>query len=89
MIFGQVIFLQKEEKIVLGKHELIADVFAPIGRMEKDGDGYRLYGQWNFASGVLWSEWIGLGAMARQSERDGPEYVCLVVSNVRSKVKTD
>ena len=45
--------------------------------MEKDGDGYRLYGQWNFASGVLWSEWIGLGAMADLGE--GPEYVMPVL----------
>ena len=67
----------KGREEVLGKHELIADVFAPLGRMEKDGDGYRLYGQWNFASGVLWSEWIGLGAMADLGE--GLEYVMPVL----------
>ena len=54
----------KGREEVLGSRELIADVFAPLGRMEKDAEGYRLYGQWNFASGVLWSEYIGLGAMA-------------------------
>ena len=64
MIFGQAYLPPKGREEVLGNHELIADVFAPLGRLEKDGDGYRLYGQWNFASGVLWSEWIGLGAMA-------------------------
>ena len=46
----------KGRDVVLGHNGLIADVFAPLGRAEKDGDGYRLYGQWNFASGVLWSE---------------------------------
>ena len=56
---------------------MVADVFAPIGRLEKDGEGYRLYGQWNFASGVLWSEYIGLGAMADLG--NGPEYVMAVV----------
>ena len=47
----------KGRDVVLGNHELVADVVAPIGRLEKDGDGYRLYGQWNFASGVLWSDY--------------------------------
>jgi hypothetical protein len=76
----------KGRDVVLGNHELVADVFAPIGRLEKDGDGYRLYGQWNFASGVLWSEWIGLGALADLTG-DGPEYVMAVVSTKDPNLK--
>src|SRR4051794_37214097 len=68
----------KGREEVLGSHGLVADVFAPIGRVEKDGEGYRLEGQWNFASGVLWSDYIGLGAMGDLG--NGPEYVMAVVS---------
>ena len=75
----------KGREEVLGAHELIADVFAPLGRMEKDGDGYRLYGEWNFASGVLWSQWIGLGAMADLG--NGLEYVMPVLKTSDPNLK--
>ncbi|EPZ41035.1 MULTISPECIES: hypothetical protein [Alicyclobacillus] len=64
---------------ILGGDVLLADVVAPIGRVEKDGDGYRLYGQWNFCSGVLWADWVGLGAMMELPDGDGPEYCVLAV----------
>ncbi|WP_338451139.1 acyl-CoA dehydrogenase [Niallia oryzisoli] len=63
---------------VLGGDTLLADVVAPVGKVEKDGEGFRLYGQWNFCSGVLSSDWVGLGAMAELNEGEGPEY-CLFV----------
>ena len=75
----------KGREEVLGAHELIADVFAPLGRMEKDGEGYRLYGEWNFASGVLWSQWIGLGAMADLG--NGLEYVMPVLKTSDPNLK--
>jgi 3-hydroxy-9,10-secoandrosta-1,3,5(10)-triene-9,17-dione monooxygenase len=53
---------------------LIVDVFFPVGKAEKDGDGFRISGKWHFASGVLHSEWIGLGLIMELGE--GPEY-CL------------
>ena len=43
------------------KVDLICDVFAAVGKAERDGDGYRISGKWNFASGCLYSDWIGLG----------------------------
>lgn len=68
----------KGRDLVLGGDTLLADVVAPIGRAEKDGEGFRLYGQWNFCSGVLSADWIGLGAMAELTQGEGPEY-CLFV----------
>lgn len=53
---------------------LIVDVFAPVGKAEKDGDGYRISGKWHFASGVLHSEWIGLGLMMELPDSTGPEF---------------
>ena len=57
---------------------LVADVLAPVGRAEQDGDNYRLSGKWNFSSGILHSTWVGLGAMVQLPDGDGPEY-CLFV----------
>lgn len=64
---------------VLGSGGFLSDVLAPMGRVEKDGEGYRLSGQWNFCSGVLWAEWIGLGAMMELPDSKGPEPCLLVV----------
>lgn len=77
----------KGRDIVLGHDGFVADVVAPVGRAEKDGDGFRLNGQWNFCSGVLWSDYIGLGAMVKLSEEDEPEYCILVVSKSDPNVK--
>lgn len=66
---------------------LVADVFAPVGRVERDGDGYRLYGQWDFASGILWSDWIGLGALVELPDGSGPEPCLLAVPTSELKVE--
>ncbi|MBE3563772.1 MAG: acyl-CoA dehydrogenase [Hydrogenibacillus schlegelii] len=58
---------------------LVADVIAPVGRAERDGSGYRVYGRWNFASGILWAGWIGLGAIARRPEGSAPEPMLFAV----------
>ena len=52
---------QKGMDEIVNDGGLIVDVFAPVGKAVRDGDGYRISGRWNFASGVLYSEWIGLG----------------------------
>jgi alkylation response protein AidB-like acyl-CoA dehydrogenase len=61
---------------IINQGGLIVDVFAAVGKAEKDGDGYRINGTWNFASGVLYSDWIGLGVSVQFPDRDKPE-VCL------------
>lgn len=60
---------------------LICDVFAAVGKAEKDGDGYRISGKWNFASGVNYSDWIGLGVEIHFPDSDEPE-VCLPIMKV-------
>jgi 3-hydroxy-9,10-secoandrosta-1,3,5(10)-triene-9,17-dione monooxygenase len=64
---------------VFGDGGLVADVLAPVGRVEPDGDDYRLSGQWNFASGVPHSDWIGLGAVTQLPDGEEPEYCLFVV----------
>lgn len=60
---------------------LMADVLAPVGKVEDapDGEGYLLSGQWNFCSGVLWSDWIGLGAIHQLRDSDKPEFSLFIV----------
>lgn len=65
---------------------LICDVFAPVGKVEKDGDGYRISGTWNFASGVLHSEWIGLGVLMKFSEESEPEFCMGIMRTSEVKI---
>ncbi|MEC1637459.1 hypothetical protein P9E76_02070 [Schinkia azotoformans] len=46
---------------VVNQGGMICDVFPPVGKVVKDGDGYRLTGTWDFASGILYCDWLGLG----------------------------
>ncbi|WP_233434595.1 acyl-CoA dehydrogenase family protein [Nocardia yamanashiensis] len=42
--------------------ESIAGMLAPGGRAERVADGYRLSGQWSFASGISHADWVFAGA---------------------------
>lgn len=65
---------QKGMDEIVNDGGLIVDVFAPVGKAVRDGDGFRISGRWNFASGVLYSEWIGLGLMMEFEEGGEPEF---------------
>lgn len=66
---------------IFGQGGLLADVVAPLGKVERDqdGKGYRLSGNWNFCSGVLWSDWIALGAVMELPDSTEPEYCLLAL----------
>jgi alkylation response protein AidB-like acyl-CoA dehydrogenase len=53
-----------------GKGNFAAGSYAPSGRAEPSEGGYRLSGQWAFASGIDVADWALLGAMIPQA--DGP-----------------
>lgn len=71
---------------VLNQGGLLADVFTPVGKVTKDGDGYRLTGHYYFCSGILYSDWVALGANMEFPDSDGPETVLLVVPISEVKV---
>lgn len=48
-----------------------ADIFFPVGKVEYVEGGVKLSGTWNFGSGVLWDEWIGLGSIVDVANDDG------------------
>ncbi|SMQ64360.1 3-hydroxy-9,10-secoandrosta-1,3,5(10)-triene-9,17-dione monooxygenase [Bacillus sp. OV166] len=55
---------------------LICDIFAALGKAERDGDGYRISGKWSFVSGVNYSDWVGVGVMIQFPDSEQPVY-CL------------
>ena len=55
----------------------VGDVFFPMGKIEYVDGGVKMSGQWQFASGVLWDEWMGLGAFVKLPGTDSPQ-PCLV-----------
>ncbi|MEM4661106.1 MAG: hypothetical protein QXQ73_00285 [Desulfurococcaceae archaeon] len=69
---------QARDEIIVGGGN-VADVLAPVGTVERDAADYLLSGQWNFASGVPHSTWIGLGAVAQLPDNDTPEYCLFAV----------
>lgn len=73
-------FLPKEGRDELyNSGGLMADVFAPVGKVENDGEGYRLSGTWNFCSGIYWSDWVALGAVHQLHDGTHPEYAMFIV----------
>lgn len=73
-------FLDKQGRDELfGTGELMADVFAPVGKVENDGEGYRISGTWNFCSGVPYCDWIAVGAIHQMHDGTQPEFGLFIV----------
>jgi 3-hydroxy-9,10-secoandrosta-1,3,5(10)-triene-9,17-dione monooxygenase len=70
-------------------HRLFADVFAPVGRIEAVDGGVVLSGRWSFASGVLWSEYMALGAIGPAERGAPPEYLMCFVPKSDYRVVDD
>jgi len=51
-----------------GPDARVATSFAPIGRVEQAGGGWRISGDWPWASGVGHSDWVMLGALAPDAD---------------------
>ncbi|MBS4213891.1 acyl-CoA dehydrogenase family protein [Neobacillus rhizophilus] len=64
---------------VVNQGGLICDVFAPVGKAEKDGEGFRISGTYNFASGVLFSDWVGLGVIMEHPDSGRPEFCMPII----------
>ncbi|KIH70270.1 acyl-CoA dehydrogenase family protein [Salinicoccus roseus] len=63
---------------------LLADIFAPMGKVEKVEGGFILNGRWNFVSGVNYSEWISVGATYYAEGTEVPDRIglCMRVSDL-------
>ncbi|MDN4172181.1 acyl-CoA dehydrogenase family protein [Nocardioides sp. SOB77] len=58
---------------------LVSSSYAPVGRLVRDGEGYRLSGRWSFSSGCDHAGWALLGALAPAEPGGRPEFVTLLV----------
>lgn len=64
---------------IVNQGGLIADIFAPVGKGEIDGEGFRLSGVYNYGSGILFSDWVGLGVFLQLPENEQPEFCMLIL----------
>jgi 3-hydroxy-9,10-secoandrosta-1,3,5(10)-triene-9,17-dione monooxygenase len=53
---------------------LMADSFAPVGKVQPVAGGYRLSGEWSFLSGLWCSDWVSVGAMIPREQGGRPEW---------------
>lgn len=66
---------EKGRDVIINQGGLIADIFSPIGKVEVDGDGFRLSGTYSFVSGVLHSDWVAVGAFMEYPGSGQKEHV--------------
>lgn len=56
---------------------LIADIFAPVGKVERCEGGYRLSGQWKYVSGINNATWLSVGAWYQFEGEEMPHQLLL------------
>ena len=75
-----VCYLPKElRNEIIESEGFVADVFAPIGKVEKCEGGYRVSGTYHFVSGINYSDWVGVGAFMKFDGSDKQERVGIVL----------
>lgn len=77
---------KKGQKEVFHQGGLIADIFAPVGTVEKDGSGYWLSGKYSFVSGILYSDWVALSFRMKMEEQEKPELCMLTLKTSEVKI---
>jgi len=64
---------------VTGPDAIISTSFVPVGRVAAAPGGWSLSGDWSWASGVGYADWIMLGGMVPGGEGEHPEYRLFLV----------
>ena len=64
---------------VINQGGFVADVFAPIGKVESVEGGYIVSGKYNFVSGINYCDWVGVGAMMQSEDSERPERVGILL----------
>lgn len=65
---------------------LIASAYQPVGRLQPEGDHYRLSGSWKYVSGGEHCEWLFIGALVLDASGSPVEHALVLVP--RSDVST-
>lgn len=64
---------------VVNQGGFVADVFAPVGKVEKTEGGYYVSGTYRFVSGIEYCDWVGVGAFMQFEDSDKPERVGILL----------
>ena len=72
---------------IAGSEKIVADTLAPMGRAEIVEGGFNLSGEWHFTSGILQSEWVGLGVIVQFPGQDRPEWVAAFIETADANVQ--
>jgi alkylation response protein AidB-like acyl-CoA dehydrogenase len=54
---------------------LAAGQFAPNGTARRDGDGWRITGDYQFGSGIVHADWVGAGVLTETDEGTNPDFL--------------
>lgn len=65
---------------------LMADSFAPVGKVQAVAGGYRLSGRWSFLSGLWCSDWVAVGAQVTPEQGGNPEWTMFFVPKTDYRV---
>lgn len=74
----------QEELFATRSYVLAPAMVAPSGVAVREGEGYRLRGRWQWASGVMHADWVIPGALEQTAEgKPDPRWFALPVSQVK------
>ncbi|MED3661050.1 acyl-CoA dehydrogenase family protein [Ureibacillus sp. FSL K6-8385] len=74
---------------VINQGGFVADVFAPVGKVEPVEGGYLISGKYHFVSGINYCDWVGVGAMMKFDDNDKPERVGILLKVKDLKIVKD
>jgi alkylation response protein AidB-like acyl-CoA dehydrogenase len=73
----------QQELFARRSYVLAPGMVAPGGRAVRDGEGYRLRGRWQWASGIMHGDWVIPAALEQTSDgKPDPRWFALPVSQV-------
>lgn len=54
---------EHRQQEIVQSNGFVADIFAPIGQIEKVDGGFMLSAKYNYVSGIKYATWVGVGAL--------------------------
>lgn len=74
-----------QQELFTGRSYVLAPaMLAPSGVATREGEGYRLHGRWQWASGVMHGDWVIPGALERTPDgKPDPRWFALPTSQVK------
>ena len=80
---------ENRQQEIISSGGLLADIFAPVGKIKKVDGGFILNGKYNYVSGIKYAGWVGLGAMYQKDENAEPGMIGLIVNTADINIIED